>query len=127
MSGRTVVVLGASKDRNKIGNKAVRAYVKGGWTVYPVNHNAHEVEGIKAYGSVSLVPGPIDRVTIYLPPNVVLTLLEEIANIHPAQVYFNPGSDSVEVIRKATSLGLNIISACSIVDIGFSPSQFPGQ
>ena len=32
-----------------------------------------------------------------------------------------------EVIEKATALGLNPISACSIVDIGLSPSQFPGQ
>lgn len=127
MSEGTVVVLGASKDRNKYGNKAVRAYLQRGWTVYPVNPSIDEIEGIKAYRSLSEITGPIDRVTVYLPPAVVSSLLEDLAKLHPTEVFFNPGSDSPEVIERATALGLNAISACSIVDIGMSPAQFPSQ
>ena len=47
MSVRTVAIVGASADRRKFGNKAVRAYLRQGWKVYPVNPNRDEIEGIR--------------------------------------------------------------------------------
>lgn len=127
MSDGSVAVLGASRDRAKYGNKAVRAYIKQGWTVYPVNPNEAEIEGLKSYKSILDIPGPIDRVTVYLPPMIGLTVLDNVAAVKPGEVFFNPGSDSPEVLEKAASLGLNPIVACSIVDIGMSPSQLPSR
>jgi hypothetical protein len=40
-------------------------------------------------------------------------------------VWFNPGSDSPEILARARTLGLKAIADCSIVDLGLSPSQFP--
>ena len=57
---KTVAVVGASNDRNKFGNKALRAYQAEGHTVIPINPNESVVEGLKTYGSVLDVPGPID-------------------------------------------------------------------
>lgn len=127
MSQGRVVIMGASADRTKYGNKAVRAYTAQGWTVFPINPKADQIEGVKAYKSIRDVPPPIDRVTIYLPPAVALTVLEEIATVTPGEVFFNPGSDAPEVIERANVLGLHPIVACSIVDIGMSPSQMPSQ
>lgn len=36
---KTVAVIGASKDRNKFGNKALRAFESRGYTVVPINPN----------------------------------------------------------------------------------------
>ena len=47
MSKPTVVILGASTDRKKYGNKAVRAHLEQGYDVYPVNVKGREVEGQK--------------------------------------------------------------------------------
>lgn len=127
MAQQTVVVLGASNDRNKYGNKAVRAYIKQGWTVYPVNPNETQIEGLKCYKSVFDVPRPVDRVTVYLPPKVGMAVLDDLAGLKATEVFFNPGSDAPEVVKKASALGLNPIVACSIIDIGASPSQFPAQ
>jgi predicted CoA-binding protein len=125
---RTVAVIGAGPDRRKFGNKSVRAHAAAGYTVYPVHPTADAVEGLTAYRSVADVPaGPLDRVTVYLPPAVGLTVLADIATRSPAEVWFNPGADSPEVLAEARRLGLNAIAACSIVNLGVSPAQFPDE
>lgn len=121
---RRVAVVGASRDRAKFGNKSLRAHLAAGYDVFPVNPQASSVEGLRAYASVSEVPGPIDRVSVYLPPEVLLPLLPEIADVEPAEFYLNPGSESAEVVKAARDLGLDPILGCSIVDVGFSPSEF---
>jgi hypothetical protein len=125
--GRMIVIVGASADRAKYGNKAVRAYLRKGWTVYPVNPNAKEVEGIPSYASVADIPGPIDRISFYVPPKRGLGMLAEVAAKSPTEVFLNPGSESSELIKEAKLLGLNPIQACSIVNIGLHPEQFPDQ
>ena len=125
---RTVAVIGAGPDRRKFGNKSVRAHAAAGYTVYPVHPTAETVEGLTAYRSVADVPaGRLDRVTVYLPPAVGLTVLPAVAARSPGEVWFNPGADSPEVLAEARRLGLNAIAACSIVDLGLSPAQFPDE
>lgn len=118
-----VAVIGASQNREKFGNKAVRAYVKHGDTVYPVNPNCDEIEGIPAYKSVLDIPDDLDRITMYLPPEHTLTVLDDIAKKKAKEIFFNPGSENNVVIRKAEKLGLNLYLACSIIDIGLDPSE----
>lgn len=122
---KTVAVVGASADRSKFSNKAVRAYIDEGWDVYPVNPKGGEIEGRKVYAAVSEIPVPIDRVTFYLPPSVGVGALEDIAAKKPAEFFVNPGAESDELIEKAKSLGLDPIQACSIIDIGATPGKYP--
>ncbi len=123
----TVAVLGASNDRAKYGNKAVRAYRAEGYTVYPVHPKEASIEGLKAYRSILDIPGPVDRVTVYLRPEVTLAVLEEIARKGTRELFLNPGTESSEVIARAQELGLVPIMACSIVDIGRSPRDPEGS
>jgi predicted CoA-binding protein len=117
----TVAVIGASRERHKYGNRAVRAYLRQGWTVYPINPNEREVEGIATFASVADVPGSIDRASLYVPAAVGITLLASIKQKQIAEVWVNPGAESDELIAEADRLGLNTVQACSIVDIGERP------
>ena len=118
----TVAVVGASRDRGKFGNISVRAHLQQGYEVFPVNPHADEVEGLRAFESLSDVPAEnLDRVTVYLPPNLTLDLLDEIAEVDPAEVWLNPGSSDEDVRDRAEQLSIEIIEACSIVDLGVSP------
>jgi len=117
----SVAVIGASNAPQKYGNKAVRAYLRQGWTVYPVNPNETTVEGLKVYPTIADVPGPVDRVSMYVPPSVGITLLEAIKAKGSAELFLNPGSESDELVERAEALGLETIQACSIVDIGERP------
>ena len=118
-----VAVIGASNDRRKYGNRAVRAYRSEGWEVFPVNLHEREIEGLPAYKSILDIPGRVDRVTLYLQPEVVPAVLDEVARKGVKEVFFNPGSESSAGIARAEALGLLPILACSIVDIGRSPND----
>ena len=117
----SVAVIGASTAHHKYGNKAVRAYLRQGWTVYPVNPNETTVEGLKVYPTITDVPGPVDRVSMYVPPSVGISLLEAIKAKGTAELFLNPGSESDALLARAEALGLEAIQACSIVDIGERP------
>lgn len=120
---KTVAVIGASTDRSKFGNKAVRAYAKQGYTVFPVNPKEPEVEGLPAYKSISDVPERPNLISVYLPPPVLLKVLPDIAAKGCDEFWLNPGTESDEVLAEAERLGLNVIQACSIVGIGMSPEE----
>ena len=121
MSGKTVAVIGASTNRNKFGNKALRAYERLGYTVFAINPNEKEVEGHRTYASVLDVPGPIDMATIYVPPEIGVTLMDDLAKKRIPEVWLNPGADGPMVVARARELGLKTIQACSIMAIGESP------
>jgi hypothetical protein len=117
----SVAIIGASNTRQKYGNRAVRAYLRQGWTVYPVNPNEREVEGLATYASVAEIPGAVDRASLYVPADVGITLLDGIKEKGVAELFVNPGAESDELIARAETLGLQAIQACSIVDIGERP------
>ena len=51
VSAPTIAILGASADRAKFGNKAVRAFVQRGYAVFPVNPRGGTIEGLAVYRS----------------------------------------------------------------------------
>ena len=118
---RTVAVIGASSDPRKFGNRAIRAFRRQGYRVIPINPNERVVEGLKAYASVLDVPGAIDMATFYVPPDIGVKVMAEVAEKGITEVWLNPGSESDELIRLARSLKVEPILACSIVGIGENP------
>jgi predicted CoA-binding protein len=120
---KTVAIIGASNDPRKFGNKAVRAFQQQGFTVYPVNPNETEVEGIPAHKSIRDVPVRPQMISVYVPPQVLRKLLPDIAERGCEELWLNPGTESDEVLAEAERLGLNVVQACSIVGIGVSPSR----
>ncbi|HRI89374.1 MAG TPA: CoA-binding protein [Candidatus Hydrogenedentes bacterium] len=125
--GKTIAIIGASADRRKYGNKSVRAFRDGGWDVYPVNAKATEIEGLKSYASIADVPVPLDRVSMYVSPAIGKTLLDDIAAKGTKEFFLNPGSEDAEIIELARAKGLNVINACSIVNIGLRPDMYPDE
>lgn len=121
---KAVAIIGASPNRAKYGNKAVRAFLQQGCAVYPVNPNVKEIEGLPAYASICDLPVRPQRVSVYVPPAVLLKLLPDIAARGCDELWLNPGTESPEVLAEAERLGLNVIQACSIVGLGVSPSAF---
>jgi predicted CoA-binding protein len=122
---KTVAIVGASNDRHKFGNKALRAFQAEGHTVIPINPHETQVEGLKAYASVLDVPGPIDMATVYVQPKTATALLDEFERKKIPEIWINPGAEDDALMMEAERRGLHVIYACSIVGIGRSPAQFP--
>jgi len=118
----SAAVIGASNDRRKYGNKALRALRERGYTVWPVNPNESEVEGIPAFKSIRDVPQRPEMITVYVRPEVVLQILPDIAAKGCDELWLNPGTESDEVLRRAEQLHLNVIQACTIIGVGISPA-----
>jgi predicted CoA-binding protein len=119
---KTVAVIGASSDRSKFANKAVRAFRQKGFEVYPVNPNETNIEGLSVYKSIADVPVRPEMITVYVRPSILLKLLPDIAAKGCDELWLNPGTESNDVLAEAERLGLNTIQACSILAIGVSPA-----
>lgn len=117
----SVAIVGASNDPDKFGNKAVRAYLRKGWTVYPINPRAQEIEGLRVYAGLDDLPEPVNRVAFYVPAEIGVGLLEAVRRQGSPELFLNPGSESEELIARAEALGVNAIQACAIVDIHERP------
>ena len=115
-----VAVIGASADRHKYGNKAVRAFARRGYDVVPINPHEATIEGFTAYRSVLDVPGPIDMATVYVHPEVGLKVIDDVARKGIREVWLNPGAESPALSARARALGLTAIEACSITSVGES-------
>jgi uncharacterized protein len=118
---KVVAVIGASSNRRKFGNRALRAYQQQGYTAIPINPNEAEVEGVKTYASVLDVPGAIDMASFYVPPEVGERVIEDVAKKQIPEVWLNPGAESDQLIARARALDIRPIVACSIIAIGKNP------
>jgi len=115
---KTVAIVGASTDRSKFGNKAVRAFTQRGFRVFPVHPREPVIEGLPAFTSVRDLPERPDLVSVYLPAAVSLKVLPDIAARGCDELWLNPGADDPGVVEAAEKLGLNVIQACSILGVG---------
>jgi len=113
------MIIGASANRAKYGNIALRAFVKAGHLVFPVNPHAEHIEGLAVYRSIADVPGPIDHAVLYLPEVAGLAALDALAaRGDVAEVWLSPGADSDAVVARGAALGLSTVQACAIMAQG---------
>lgn len=112
-----VAIIGASNDRRKYGNIALRAFRQQGYDVVPINPHETTVEGHRAYPSILDVPGVVDEATLYVPGDIGLTVIEDVAKKGVRRVWLNPGADDPRVVARARALGLDTVVACSIVAV----------
>jgi predicted CoA-binding protein len=121
---KRVAIIGASHERHKYGNKALRAFARQGYDVVPINPEVTAVEGYQAYPSILDVPGAVDMATFYVPPEIGLQVIEEVIQKGVREVWLNPGAESAALVARARNLGVEPILACSIIGIGDTPARY---
>ena len=76
---RVVAVIGANRERGRIGSEILHNMVAAGFsgTIVPVHPTAREIEGIRAYPHIGEVPGDVDLAVIVVPAAHVLDVVDE--------------------------------------------------
>jgi acyl-CoA synthetase (NDP forming)/GNAT superfamily N-acetyltransferase len=78
---RSVAIIGASQDRTKLGGAIFANLRESGFTgaLYPVNHSAIEVQGVRSFASLDAIGQPIDLAVIAVPAAAVEQEIERCA------------------------------------------------
>jgi len=74
-----IAVIGASRTPGRIGYELLKNLINYGYKgkIYPVNPNASEILGLKAYPSVLAIPDEVDTAVVIVPANLVPQVIEE--------------------------------------------------
>jgi len=119
-----IAIVGASKDKTKFSNKAVRAFKKHHHVVFPVNPTEREIEGLKCYPSLFEVPLDLDAVSMYVPPEIGVKIVDDILKKGIKKVYLNPGAESKEIKERLKNNKVKVVLKCSIREIGENPRKY---
>ncbi len=122
LAGGPYAVVGASRNRQKYGNKVLRCYRQHDLMAYPVNPGESEIEGLTCYPSLSALPVPVDRASIITPPPITERVVEEAAEAGIGHLWMQPGAESAEAVTRVEALGLSVIAGgpCILVTLGYS-------
>ena len=114
-------VVGASTNRDKYGNKVLRAYQQKGLTAYPVNPRAKEIEGEPAFPDVGSLPDDVGALSIITPPAITEAVVDAALARGIKQLWMQPGAESPAAIERAEAAGANVIHGgpCALVLLGY--------
>lgn len=127
-TGKRFAVAGVSRDRNQPANLVFRKLKGAGYTVFPVNPQATELEGSACYPSITSLPEAVDGVVIATHPNAAAEVVTQCADRGISRVWFHrsfgSGSVSDEAVAACRARGIEpIVGGCPMmfcepVDIG---------
>ena len=112
---RHVVVLGASNNPMRYSNQAIRLLLEKGYRVTPVHPKQAMIEGLTVVPNLRAVTRPVDTLTLYVGPQRLAPLVDDILALRPGRVIFNPGTESRELMRQVEQAGIQWLEACTLV------------
>jgi acetate---CoA ligase (ADP-forming) len=122
---RSVAIIGASSDPNRIGGRPVRfsKYAFKG-AIVPINPNQKEIQGLTAYASIKDAPGEIDQAIIAVPAKAAMQAADDcIARGVKAIVMFSSGfaeigaegrAMQIELARRCAAGGVKLLGPNSL-------------
>lgn len=123
LAGAPHAVVGASGNREKYGNKALRSYLQAQRAVVAINPRAGVIEGCATFASLSDVPETLYGISVITPPKITELVIAEAIELGIRNIWLQPGAESKAALRIAERAGgINLIAGgpCILVVLGFS-------
>jgi len=113
-------VIGASRDRNKFGNRVLRKYLQHHLEAHPVNPRETEIEGLRVYPKIAELPDRVKSLSIITPPAITEEIVRQAIAKGIPNLWMQPGAESPAAVRLAEEAGLNVIAdgSCILVELG---------
>jgi predicted CoA-binding protein len=89
LAQKTIAVAGVSRDGDLPANHIFRKLKGAGYEVFPVNPNAHEVEGVACFPDLKSVPAQIQGLVIATPAAAADPLVEECIRLGIPRVWMH--------------------------------------
>ena len=110
-----VAVLGASRNRQRYANRAVRALQQHGYDVIPINPAHDTIEGVPVVPDPGALPRQVHTLTVYVGPRHIAALIDDIVAARPRRVILNPGTESEQLEHALEEHGIPYLEACTLV------------
>jgi uncharacterized protein len=110
-----VAVLGASPKPARYANQCIRLLMEKGYRVTPVHPRFETVEGLPVAAELGALQRPVDTLTLYVGPERLAPMADDIVALAPGRVVFNPGTETPEVQRRLDAAGIEWFEACTLV------------
>ncbi|MBI5851722.1 MAG: CoA-binding protein [Planctomycetes bacterium] len=107
---RRIAVAGASRDREKYGNRVLVDLLAHGYDAIPVHPREAVIEGRPCVASVAELPADVEALSIVTPPKVTEQVVEAAAGRGISRLWMQPGAESEVAVRRARELGLTLIA-----------------
>lgn len=124
-------VVGASAERRRFGNQVLRCYMQHGLSVVPVSIKQKVIEGLPAVASLRELGREVKDygVSVITPPKATLELLEVARDLGVRRIWLQPGSESPEVLKRASELDMGLIHSgpCLLQVLGFDSTWSPPE
>jgi predicted CoA-binding protein len=106
---KAIAVVGISTNRDRPSHTVASYLREQGYVIIPVNPTIEEWEGLKAYPSLSAIPGPVDMVDIFRRSEDVPPVVDEAIKIGAKVVWMQEGIVNEEAASKAGAAGLDVV------------------
>lgn len=110
-----IAVVGASRNPEKYGHQVYKELKTAGYKVYPVNPNAKEILGDRAYPDLNSLPVKPDIVNIVVPPKVTEDTVKICRELGIKTVWMQPGSESERTINFCKTNNIDVIHGVCIM------------
>lgn len=115
MQNTQVVVLGASNKPHRYAYKALKMLQEYGYHVLPVHPKLEAIDGVVVKHDLSQISMPIDTLTLYIGPQRIAPLIEDIVKLNPARVILNPGTESNELELALVHNDIPFVKDCTLL------------
>jgi predicted CoA-binding protein len=106
---RTIAVVGASRDPEKVAHTVPLQILRHGWHVIPVNPYVDELWGQRCYHSLADIPEPVDLVNVFRPSADTSEVARQAAAIGAKALWLQQGIASAEARAIAEAAGLDYV------------------
>jgi len=115
MKNSQIVVLGASNKPHRYSHKAIKMLQEYGHHVVPVHPKIENIEGLVVKHHLSQIQNPVDTLTLYIGPQRIAPLIDDIVTLHPGRVILNPGTESDELELALLHNEISFVKDCTLL------------